>query len=268
MTETVYRGIPLTHGCDLGRLPQELAERFVPVPPDERTRAWIDHAIAHPHGQLKTKLHRLALRVMSEYDANAHFQMHDMRLLGTAQWERLLGGQPGGRLLDIGAGDGSVTDELAPMFDEVVATETSAGMARRLRSRGYRCHEVDLARSPFPDSDALFDVVGLLNVLDRTPHPRKLLGAARARTIDEGALVVAMPLPYGPSVPGRRSEQPEDALPLAGEEWEQDVADLVERVLEPAELQVETLCRAPYLSRGDETHPVHVLDAAILVCRA
>lgn len=46
-------------------------------------------------------------------------------------------------LLDIGAGDGNVTRRLAPLFDEVHATETSAPMCWRLSRAGFRVLGVD-----------------------------------------------------------------------------------------------------------------------------
>ena len=39
-----------------------------------------------------------------------------------------------GVALDIGAGSGKVTDELKPLFEEVVTTEVSANMAKLLRA--------------------------------------------------------------------------------------------------------------------------------------
>ena len=43
-----------------------------------------------------------------------------------------------GRLLDVGAGDGQVTKQLAPLFREVFATEMSPSMRWRLKSAGFK----------------------------------------------------------------------------------------------------------------------------------
>ena len=63
-----------------------------------------------------------------------------MHVLSTTQFAAHLYRQLGqqGRLLDIGAGDGGVTQRLAPLFTEVFATETDTIMRWRLRSLGYR----------------------------------------------------------------------------------------------------------------------------------
>jgi hypothetical protein len=66
-------------------------------------------------------------------------------------------------LLDIGAGDGNVTKELASHFSGTVSvTEADAVMRWRLRRRGYRCLEVDAW-----ENEAPHDVISCLNVLDR-----------------------------------------------------------------------------------------------------
>jgi hypothetical protein len=61
-----------------------------------------------------------------------------------AQVAQLLGRDPGaagaaGHLLDIGAGSGAVTAQMAPLFAQVTTTEISVQMAARLRDRGYDC---------------------------------------------------------------------------------------------------------------------------------
>ena len=52
----------------------------------------------------------LARQVMGDYDANGMLGAHDMRVLGTDQWRRLLGDRSELTLLDVGAGEGQVPD--------------------------------------------------------------------------------------------------------------------------------------------------------------
>lgn len=66
-------------------------------------------------------------------------------------------------LLDIGAGDGNVTKELAAcVTGPVYATEADGVMRFRLSRRGYRCLPEDGWESHGP-----YDVISCLNVLDR-----------------------------------------------------------------------------------------------------
>ena len=93
-----------------------------------------------------------------------------MFVCSTAQFHRLLlvrdETDEAQSMLDVGAGDGYVTRELAPLFDSVTATETSPLMAWRLRSAGFESISADDL-----NDEALhnrkFNCVSCLNVLDR-----------------------------------------------------------------------------------------------------
>jgi 2-polyprenyl-3-methyl-5-hydroxy-6-metoxy-1,4-benzoquinol methylase len=258
----------LRYDCDLAKLPPELARTFVRLAEDDATRAFVARA---PHGKLGTLARRALGSVLSDYDANALLDFYPMHLLSTAQWRVLLGEDPGGRLLDVGAGSGDVLSALAPLFREVTTTETSRGMARTLRARGYVCHGIDLAEAALPPhSRSAFDVVSLLHVLDRARHPLTLLARATALVASGGALLVATPLPLSTHVHvAGGTVDAEEVLPTDDDasEWEPALCSLVTRVLAPLGLAVERVTRAPYLSRGDADTPLYSLDDAILVLR-
>jgi SAM-dependent methyltransferase len=103
-------------------------------------------------------------------------------------------------MLDIGAGEGAVTERLASALgiddaSGVSTLETSAPHRRSLAQRGF--HSVssfdELQRSEF-------DVVALLHVLDRCDEPRALLELAAQRVAPGGLLIIATPLPFCPKV--------------------------------------------------------------------
>ena len=257
----------LRYDCDLALLPAALAHAFVPLADDEATRAFVAQ---RPHGALKTLARGALGRVLSDYDANALLDFYPMHLLSTAQWRTLLGEDVGARLLDVGAGSGDVLSALAPLFREVTTTETSRGMARKLRARGYTCHAVDLAEAALPSESASFDVVSLLHVLDRARRPLTLLERAAALVAPGGRLVVATPLPLSTHVHvAGGTVDAEEVLPTDDDArtWEPALCSLVTRVLAPLQLTVERVTRAPYLSRGDTDAPLYVLDDALVVLR-
>ena len=243
---------------------------------DADTEAWLRDAVARPHGAMQLVARNLARKIMSDYDANGVTGTHDMRVLGAAQWRVLLTRagftETPRRLLDVGAGEGNVTAALAELLGpgEVVTTELSAPMARRLRKRGWRCHEVDLALEALPGDDTPFDLVGLLNVLDRTSWPLTLL--EKLRPLTRGLLLLAVPLPLHPHVHvGPVTLPPEETLPspLGGNEsFEAGANALAELVFKPLGFEVAAFARAPYLCRGGATEPVIVLDDAIFALRA
>src|SRR5690606_13155441 len=117
------------------------------------------------HGVFETWAHRRLRLLFSDFDVNAWLGMYPMTYLTTGEWRGLLP-EIGGKLVDVGAGSGDLTRALAPLYDEVICTETSKGMTRRLRARGLTVHRVDLAEST-PEELRDADAVALLHVLDR-----------------------------------------------------------------------------------------------------
>jgi SAM-dependent methyltransferase len=247
--------------CNLEALPPSLAARFEPLPPDPDVEAF---AAGRPHGALREGARRILRRVMSDFDADGLLGTCPMALLGERSWEALCGDKRGGRLLDVGAGSGDVTVHARSLFREIVTTETSGPMARRLRRRGFTCHRVDLAREPLPGGGK-FDVVALLDVIDRCDRPRSLLKAAASLLAPDGRLLVSVPLPVRPHVDvGGHTVDPDEPITGSGETWEEALADLIDGTIEPAGLEVRRIARAPYLSIG--ASGLTALDAALLVC--
>ncbi|HJL03010.1 MAG TPA: methyltransferase domain-containing protein [Polyangiaceae bacterium LLY-WYZ-15_(1-7)] len=275
MGDSTHRGVPLRYAIDRAALSARLADRVVTLGADEATRAWIDDCLARPHGGLTMAAQSFARQFLSDYDANGLVGAHDMRVLGTDQWRTLLaassaapleGAAPTARLLDIGAGDGHVTAELAPLAAEVVTTETSSQMAKRLRRRGWTCHEVDVATAPLPDGGP-FDLLALLNVLDRTSFPITLLERLRALAADDARLLVAVPFPLRPHVhAGPVTVDPEELLPIDDGGFAAQASTLAELLFAPTGWEVVALARAPYLCRGGRRRPVIALDDALFVC--
>ncbi len=247
--------------CRRDVLPERLRARFEPLPPDPYVEAFARRP--PPYGAGRDAARRVLRRLVSDFDADGWLGTHPMALLGPRSWEALAGAHRGGRLLDVGAGSGDVTLQARELFETVVTTETSRPMARRLRSRGLACYTVDLAREPLPVG-AAFDVVSLLNVLDRCDRPRSLLRAGLGPLAPGGQLLVSVPLPARPHVDvGSHTVDPDEPLGGHGEAWEEALVDLVESTLEPAGLAVARVARAPYLSLGAQG--LHALDAALIV---
>eukprot|EP00948_MAST-09A_sp_MAST-9A-sp1_P003467 g3467.t1 len=193
--------------------------------------------------------------------------------------------------LDIGAGCGDTTDSLAPLFETVHALETSFMMQRTLASKGYY---------PPPsatESSSGYNVVFLLNVLDRCEDPVSLLKYARSmlkkrNTFDRdggGKLVIGSVLPYHPFVETRygsffgllktqmtpktclfresAKQNGSKRLGIAKSRCMycniQDFADM----LETFGLEIERWSRLPYFSTGDYYAPWYLLDQFIFVLK-
>ena len=258
----------LKTSADLPRL-GSFAERFRELPVDAEWLTAVASLAQARHGFWRTHAQRFARLYLSDFDANALTSMYRMQLLPQGAWQRLLGGRPGGRLLDVGAGVGDVTAVLGEAFDDVETTEVSRGMARRLRRRGFRCHALDLTSGPFDAPP--FDALSLLNVLDRCDRPRTLLESCLKMLKPGGRLIVALALPYRPFYfAGPATPEPLERLECnpgegAKSTWEDEARRFLERDLLPLGLSLECFARAPYLSAGDSARALYELDDVVAV---
>lgn len=242
------------------------ADRFRPLREDGVARAWLDQTRARPHGIFTTWLVEQLSRFMTVYDAHGLTGTYPMHLLSTEQWQDLVGSGHG-RLLDVGAGGGYVTEQARPLFSEIVCTETSRRLAARLSARGFRVHAHDLVEVPLEDS-AAFDVIACLNVLDRTARPLSLLQKLADMLTPEARLLLAVPLPVRSHVHVRGATvSSTEPLPSMEPSFEGAAVELSRDLFEANGLRVERLARAPYLSGGDAHAPFYVLDDALWVLR-
>jgi SAM-dependent methyltransferase len=135
----------------------------------------------------------------SKTDANALVDRGRMFVFGPEHLTKLFRGSlPQGRLLlDVGAGDGNVTSYVASNFERVFATEASLPMLSRLKSRGY----VAVGEPDCLDNGTLgrgaFDLVMMLNVLDRAAKPLSMLKSLKQLVkADTGRILLAVVLPW------------------------------------------------------------------------
>jgi SAM-dependent methyltransferase len=254
----------LRYEAERERLGPALSACFRPLKRDAATDAWLS-TYARPHGWWRTKLTEWAASFVSSYDAHGLLDAYPMHLLSAAAWGDLLEGAQHKSLLDVGAGAGYVTEQARSYFTEIVCTETSHQLAKRLLARGFTVSELDLTVQWLART---FDVVCAFNVLDRTPEPLSLLRSLVAHARDGGTVLVSIPLPISAHVHVRGgTAAPGERLPSMAADWETAARELTERLLEPAGLTVTRLCRLPYLSRGDLHRPLYVLDSALWVCK-
>ena len=193
--------------------------RFVQLQPDAPTRDFLLRARTSDRLSWVSAAGHAVLRALnySVFDANGILDTYPLHLASTGQLQTLFsaafsaaGAPPRrsdrplfGTALDIGAGVGLVTQQLQPLVCKpIVTTETSSHMARRLRSKhgdqpGWECWAEDVATSDARTKHASkFDLISMLNVLDRSPRPRELLAAAYDMLQPGGWLLLATPLPF------------------------------------------------------------------------
>lgn len=268
-------GVPLRYACDVARL-GEVGRCFVASQLDTEGEAFVAAALRRSHGVWRLRAHRLLALFLSDFDVNALLGMYPVFLFSTPQAATLLGAAAERdlsqlRLLDIGAGSGDVTTRLLPLVEDLECTELSRFMARRLRRRGFECRRGVVGDGSPADplsNHGKFDVVSLLNVIDRTPRPRALLSAIASHLQPGGVLLLSTPLPFDPLYyQAGATRDPEERLSVRAEQWEDAVLELWQNELAPLGFELSAITRLPYLSGGDVRHPLYVLDAAVLACR-
>lgn len=204
--------------------------------------------------------------LLYHYDVGAIMGFPRLHLLDRDSWSTLLPDLPrDATALDIGAGSGHMLRGFQPLFHQVVATELSIALVWRLRQQGAHAFQTELV-----DREALggwwdFDVVFLLNVIDRCKDPVALLRQAAMATRPGGTLVVAVPLPWeqldARSGAGRANQA---SLVVEGDTWEAAAQHLLQQLVDQG-LRPRRLVRAPYWCSGSERKPVQALDGAIVL---
>lgn len=276
----------LEYGVRADQLGATMAAAFTQLSRDEEATQFLRRCADRSRaGRWAQSTAAAALRsALSLTDANALVGRGSMHVLSTAQARALLrlpeGAPPAASLLDVGAGDGSVTAMLAPLFRQVVATEVSLPMVRRLQSRDFAAvlHAADVggvreaaAAAGVQLEEGGFSVIALMNVLDRCDEPLTLLTSLRSLLAPgTGRLLLAVVLPFRPFVEVGAARRPplQDLCLPENVGFERSLSLLWDNVLAPAGFELEAVSRVPYLSDGDMRAPVYCLDDAILVLRA
>jgi SAM-dependent methyltransferase len=248
-------------------VPEEIRDKVFEYSVDHETTLFIEHAKNNPIPKWKYRLFAFLCFFMDIYDAHARVGMYKMRLLSKSQWKELSGG--GKKLLDVGAGQGFITEEAKDVFEDIAVNELYFSMRKRLKRKGFRIVEGDF-EDGIDGVNEKFDVVSLLNVIDRCDKPLTLIRNCRYLLSDGGRLIIADPLPFKSAVLKRRHNgKPKETLPVSESKiWEECFTLFYNEVIKKNGLVVERLTRLPYLSESEiHSDPIVSLDDMVVVCR-
>ncbi|XP_069012365.1 protein-L-histidine N-pros-methyltransferase isoform X1 [Embiotoca jacksoni] len=240
---------------------------------DSGTKAFLKRSV-EKSGWLFTQLYHSFVStvlspVVSRTSINGFLGRGSMFVYSADQFRQLLRIGPdwrAERLLDLGAGDGGVTEVMGAHFNEVYATEVSLPMKWHLQRKNYKLLGVD----EWQRTGFRYDVISCLNLLDRCDDPLHLLRDIRKSLVPKtGRLILAAVLPFQPYVEvGGRWERPKEHLKVKGKTWEEQVTNLSNEVYRQVGLEVEAVTRLPYLCEGDMYNDYYVLDDAVFVLKA
>ena len=118
------------------------------------------------------------------------------------------------RLLDIGCGDGAVTQKFKPIVNHISVTEVSTNMCKRLKKTAFIDEVFEIETLP----EGKFDLIACLNVLDRCDRPSDLLYDIKTRLEPiSGRFFLALNLPFCPFVEdGAKQRAPSQDLKMNG----------------------------------------------------
>eukprot|EP00928_Gymnodinium_smaydae_P056728 TRINITY_DN40054_c0_g1_i1.p1 TRINITY_DN40054_c0_g1~~TRINITY_DN40054_c0_g1_i1.p1 ORF type:complete len:344 (-),score=9.32 TRINITY_DN40054_c0_g1_i1:754-1746(-) len=275
--------------CDLEFIAKQLAtknmrvlgssqvhELFVDMSIDEETHAFMQSSIS----KARTARYRAAniLKALGHSTVGSWFLHGKSEVVGLLfpgslyvasleQFRKLIDVFPGAsevRMLDIGAGDGSVTHSLAKALevppDSVLAVEAAASKRWRLQQAGFQ------VASELPQVKHAFHTVVVLNVLDVTDDPVQLLVDAIRLLKPGGYLVLGLVLPYRPKINFDVKTLPGVSLNLNGTRkgFEVNFAEFL-NLLSEYPLTLRKWTRVPYLSSGDHRSAFYAYSEALLV---
>ncbi|XP_040922611.1 methyltransferase-like protein 9 isoform X1 [Toxotes jaculatrix] len=259
--------------CCPDLLGESLRPLFVQSHLDSATKAFLKRSV-EKSGWLFTQLYHsfvstVLSSLVSRTSINGFLGRGSMFVFSAEQFQKLLQISPewrAERLLDLGAGDGGVTEVMGSHFREVYATEVSLPMKWHLQRRNYKVLGID----EWQQTGFQYDVISCLNLLDRCDDPLHLLRDIRRSLVpNTGRLILAAVLPFQPYVEvGGQWQRPKEHLKIKGKTWEEQVTNLSSEVFRRAGFEVEAVTRVPYLCEGDMYNDYYVLDDAVFVLRA
>lgn len=176
-----------------------------------------------------------------------------------------------GVLLDLGAGDGAITEIMAPDFDQVHVTELSSTMRWRLASRGFTVLENSNA---WTSNGVKYRMVSALNLLDRHETPLKLLQNIKSilgRSGPDARFLLGIVLPFHQYVEfysnvSGRHHMALEKFDVPGNCFEDSLASLAS-ILDAQGFVIERWSKLPYLCQGDLYKSHYKLDNAVILLK-
>lgn len=263
----------LWYKCNLDLVvPEKLRKTFVHSHFDGESEAFLDHCYEKSDWIFTQLFHAVAKAFlcwfMTRTSVNGFLGRGSMFVFSKAQVQTLLGlSYPDMKmnyLLDIGAGDGAVTRNMASHFRHIHVTEVSPVMRRLLGKQGFQVLNID---SWYLNSYE-YDVISCLNVLDRCDKPITLLNQMKSKLKPKtGIIILAVVLPLSQYVESVKNHLPIEEINVGSDTAEAQFSQLVKKVFTPLDLEVMKWTKLPYLSEGDIDQYFYWLDDYVVVLK-
>lgn len=164
------------------------------------------------------------------------------------------------KMLDIGAGDWSITDKFTPYLGEVDCSELAVSFQKILKKKWFR-----LVHS-YTENE--YDFVSLFNVLDRCTHPERLLKEALLSMKKNGKIIISMPFPISLQSWWQSNIKNTNSLNQSQKDsFEKSVSDFYENFLLSHNLKVVLFTRLPYIVALPEEKKTTIYNNGLFVCQ-
>ncbi|XP_055953709.1 protein-L-histidine N-pros-methyltransferase-like [Argiope bruennichi] len=268
------------YDVDLDLVDCEIKDVFFASRVDDETEDFLENCFEKSDWLMTQIFHALVRSLMcwfmSRTSINGLLGRGSMFVFSNAQFENIVSPfsnlredwKTCGNLLDLGAGDGKVTEVMARHFRHTYATEVSPVMRKTLAAKNYTLLDVDKWANP-DEGPRYFDLISCLNLLDRCDRPITLLQQIRSKlNPDTGILILAVVLPLSQYVEsGSKYNQPTEKIAVKGRKFEEQAAYLATHLFQENGFQVLRWTRLPYLCEGDLDQAFYWLNDALFVMK-
>jgi 2-polyprenyl-3-methyl-5-hydroxy-6-metoxy-1,4-benzoquinol methylase len=252
---------PLIYAIQQHVMKEHVLKTFISSNLDDETKIFLQTYCSETESLVRSTMASITRKFMSRTDTNAYIGRGQMFVFSTQQLETLLlqaasvekmkSYLTSGRLLDIGAGSGDVTQNYTKFVKHITATEVSTYMVGRLKKNAHIDKVVETSTLNVFDANNKFQIISCLNVLDRCDKPSQLLKDIRARLdLKNGLLIVALVLPWCPFVEnGTKQDMPSEDLDMDGgrckkrNTFEEAVNVVIDKVFLPHGFNVKSWTR-------------------------
>jgi len=234
-----------------------MSDYFVELTCDDETLIFINNCLNSNYQLFKATYIRPWITMFFNLtESNAILGTGKMFLLSKDHIKILFNGYTFKNMLDIGAGDGNVTEQFTSFIrgGGITCTETAANMIKVLKTKGYSIQD---------DISGEYELVTCLNVLDRCDKPITILKEILKVKKRFAMLSIVLPFKGFYNSGKKQCKQLEEVIGCF-KEWEESVHRLSKLFIELG-FKIEKISRIPYLSEGDFRQEMYYLDTVIFI---
>jgi SAM-dependent methyltransferase len=164
------------------------------------------------------------------------------------------------KLLDIGAGDGSITRNFESFVEQIYYKEPSHSFQKILHKRGYKWH--------LENKENTYDIITLFNVLDVCDNPHDMIHWAIQHLKKNGEIIISLPFPIQARSWDNKKIYKTNLLTQDNKiSFEKAVSNFYRDFIEKNELTVHYFTRLPYIVSLPETQETTIYDNGLFVCK-